>query len=88
MGELHKTEVRRLALEIGRHLGLSFYILGQRQGLGIGGLSQDRGTHAPWYVARKDLARNASSPYKGTTTPGGGVISAAQADPANPAAGH
>ena len=102
VGELHKTEVRRLALEIGlpnakkkdstgicfigerpfreflnrylshepgpivdergreigRHVGLSFYTLGQRQGLGIGGLSQGGGTHAPWYVARKDLARN------------------------------
>jgi len=48
---------------IGRHVGLSFYTLGQRQGLGIGGLKpkgQQRGgaTHAPWYVARKDLDRN------------------------------
>ncbi|MGA1318637.1 MAG: tRNA 2-thiouridine(34) synthase MnmA [Rubrivivax sp.] len=44
--------------EIGRHVGLSFYTLGQRQGLGIGGLSRGGGTHAPWYAARKDLARN------------------------------
>jgi tRNA-specific 2-thiouridylase len=47
---------------IGRHVGLSFYTLGQRQGLGIGGLKPkgQRGgaEHAPWYVARKDLARN------------------------------
>ncbi|HEY6354097.1 MAG TPA: tRNA 2-thiouridine(34) synthase MnmA [Burkholderiaceae bacterium] len=47
---------------IGRHLGLSFYTLGQRQGLGIGGLKPkgQRGgaDHAPWYVARKDLSRN------------------------------
>ena len=107
VGELRKTEVRRLAAEIGlpnakkkdstgicfigerpfrdflnrylshepgdivdehgrrlgRHVGLSFYTLGQRQGLGIGGV-KDReavhgaGVHAPWYVARKDLARN------------------------------
>jgi tRNA-specific 2-thiouridylase len=43
---------------IGEHLGLSFYTLGQRQGLGIGGLKSGGGEHVPWYVARKDLARN------------------------------
>ncbi len=107
VGELHKTEVRRIAAEIGlpnakkkdstgicfigerpfreflgrylaqqpgpikdergrtigRHQGLSFYTLGQRQGLGIGGV-KDRGAargggdHAPWFVARKDMARH------------------------------
>jgi tRNA-specific 2-thiouridylase len=42
---------------IGRHHGLMYYTIGQRQGLGIGGVS---GTpEAPWFVARKDLARNA-----------------------------
>ncbi len=100
VGELHKTEVRRLAAEIGlpnarkkdstgicfigerpfreflqrylsqepgpiraddgreigRHVGLSFYTLGQRQGLGIGGLKSGGGLHEPWYVARKDMA--------------------------------
>jgi tRNA-specific 2-thiouridylase len=45
--------------EIGRHVGLSFYTLGQRQGLGLGGMKSGGGAHAPWYVARKDLARNA-----------------------------
>jgi tRNA-specific 2-thiouridylase len=106
VGELRKTEVRRIAAEIGlpnakkkdstgicfigerpfreflnrylshapgpiedergrklgTHVGLSFYTLGQRQGLGIGGVKgRDRvqGEHAPWFVARKDLARNA-----------------------------
>jgi tRNA-specific 2-thiouridylase len=44
--------------EIGRHVGLSFYTLGQRQGLGIGGLKSGGSAHAPWYVARKDLAHN------------------------------
>ena len=47
--------------EVGRHVGLSFYTLGQRQGLGIGGVRQPGkggGAHAPWYVAHKDLARN------------------------------
>ncbi len=107
VGELRKTEVRRLAAEIGlpnarkkdstgicfigerpfreflnrylqtkpgpikdargrtigQHVGLSFYTLGQRQGLGIGGI-KDKGTargggdHAPWFVARKDMATN------------------------------
>lgn len=47
--------------EIGRHVGLSFYTLGQRKGLGIGGVKgrqQDDGTADAWYVARKDLTSN------------------------------
>jgi tRNA-specific 2-thiouridylase len=49
--------------KIGAHVGLSFYTLGQRQGLGIGGLKEKgaargAGDHAPWFVARKDLERN------------------------------
>ena len=46
--------------EVGRHVGLSFYTLGQRQGLGIGGVAghDTAGTHQPWYVAHKDLATN------------------------------
>jgi tRNA-specific 2-thiouridylase len=48
---------------LGRHVGLSFYTLGQRQGLGIGGVKErgaprGGGAHAPWFVARKDLERN------------------------------
>jgi tRNA-specific 2-thiouridylase len=107
VGELHKTEVRRIADEIalpnarkkdstgicfigerpfreflnkylahdpgpilddrgrrlGEHVGLSFYTLGQRQGLGIGGVKDTRGQrgggeHAPWFVARKELDTN------------------------------
>ncbi len=107
VGELRKTEVRRIALDIGlpnarkkdstgicfigerpfreflnrylshapgpiqdergrtlgQHVGLSFYTLGQRQGLGIGGVKEKNaprggGEHAPWFVARKDLQRN------------------------------
>ena len=107
VGELHKTEVRRIAAEIGlpnakkkdstgicfigerpfreflnryiakepgpvkdergrvlgQHQGLSFYTLGQRQGLGIGGVKakgapRGGGEHAPWFVARKDMAAN------------------------------
>jgi tRNA-uridine 2-sulfurtransferase len=107
VGELHKTEVRRIAEEIGlpnakkkdstgicfigerpfreflnryirhepgpieddrgrklgQHVGLSFYTLGQRQGLGIGGIKEKGaqrggGAHEPWFVARKDLSTN------------------------------
>jgi tRNA-specific 2-thiouridylase len=107
VGELHKTEVRRIADEIGlpnarkkdstgicfigerpfreflnryiskepgaiknprgqtigEHVGLSFYTLGQRQGLGIGGLKtkgaqKGGGEHVPWFVARKDMQTN------------------------------
>jgi tRNA-specific 2-thiouridylase len=107
VGELHKTEVRRIAEEIklpvakkkdstgicfigerpfreflnrylanqpgpikddkgrtvGEHVGLSFYTLGQRKGIGIGGLKEKGaprggGDHEPWFVARKDVERN------------------------------
>jgi tRNA-specific 2-thiouridylase len=107
VGELHKTEVRRIAEEIrlpvakkkdstgicfigerpfreflnrylanqpglikddkgrtvGEHVGLSFYTLGQRKGIGIGGLKEKGaprggGDHDPWFVARKDVERN------------------------------
>ena len=48
---------------IGQHQGLSFYTLGQRQGLGIGGVKakgaqRGGGEHAAWFVARKDMERN------------------------------
>jgi tRNA-specific 2-thiouridylase len=48
---------------IGNHVGLSFYTLGQRQGLGIGGVrakgAQKGGNeHEPWFVARKDMEKN------------------------------
>ncbi len=41
---------------IGEHNGVWFYTIGQRQGLGIGGLASS--AEAPWYVADKDLAQN------------------------------
>ena len=41
---------------IGQHQGLMFYTLGQRQGLGIGGLSEH--SELPWYVIEKDLSHN------------------------------
>lgn len=42
---------------IGEHVGLAFYTLGQRRGIGMGG--QAGGGGEPWYVLRKDMARNA-----------------------------
>jgi len=46
---------------VGTHHGLSFYTLGQRKGLGIGGVKghqQADGTGPVWYVARKEMATN------------------------------
>jgi tRNA-specific 2-thiouridylase len=39
---------------MGRHDGLMYYTLGQRKGLGIGGV----GTGEPWFVVDKDLETN------------------------------
>lgn len=41
---------------VGQHIGLSFYTIGQRQGLGIGGDKNSSGE--PWFVAGKDMANN------------------------------
>lgn len=50
-------EIRSIAGELlGRHTGLMYYTLGQRQGLGIGGKSGH--DEAPWFVAKKDLKTN------------------------------
>jgi tRNA-specific 2-thiouridylase len=49
---------------VGEHVGLSFYTLGQRKGIGLGGSrlhaaeAGDDGRHAPWFAARKDVATN------------------------------
>lgn len=100
LGDLHKTEVRKLAEEaklptaakkdstgicfigerpfreflqrylpthpgemilpdgkvVGEHIGLTYYTLGQRKGLNIGG-SKD-GSGDPWFVAGKDIPNN------------------------------
>ena len=42
---------------IGQHQGLMFYTLGQRQGLGIGGV-KNRTSDEPWYSLQKDLDNN------------------------------
>ena len=42
---------------LGEHQGLAYYTIGQRQGLGVGGVAGN--PEAPWFVAAKDLERNA-----------------------------
>ncbi len=44
------------AKSVGRHIGLAFYTIGQRQGLGIGGAREASGE--PWFVCAKDMANN------------------------------
>jgi tRNA-specific 2-thiouridylase len=52
-GEIRTLDGERV---IGRHEGLMYYTLGQREGLGIGGV---RGApEEPWFVAAKDMGRN------------------------------
>ena len=48
---------------IGEHLGLMYYTIGQRQGLGIGGRKE--AAAEPWYVAGKDPASNTLTVVQG-----------------------
>ncbi|KTR46660.1 tRNA 2-thiouridylase [Pantoea ananatis] len=41
---------------VGEHQGLMYHTLGQRKGLGIGGMKESKDD--PWYVVDKDVARN------------------------------
>lgn len=52
---------------IGRHEGLMYYTLGQRQGLGIGGVAKAK--EEPWFVARKNLEDNTLTVVQGTHHP-------------------
>ena len=52
---------------IGQHSGLMYHTMGQRQGLGIGGLKGS--SEAPWYVAGKDLEKNQLIAVQGTDHP-------------------
>lgn len=52
---------------IGQHQGLMFYTIGQRQGLGIGGLADH--DESPWYVLSKDLDTNQLLVGQGTHHP-------------------
>jgi len=41
---------------LGEHIGLAFYTIGQRKGIGVGGVKG--GAEDAWYVAAKDMAKN------------------------------
>jgi tRNA-uridine 2-sulfurtransferase len=52
---------------IGEHSGLMYHTIGQRQGLGIGGVKG--ASEAPWFVVGKDLVRNVLLVAQGTDHP-------------------
>lgn len=52
---------------IGEHNGLMYYTIGQRQGLGIGGLQNY--DDSPWFVAEKKLKTNELIVVQGTNNP-------------------
>ncbi len=52
---------------VGQHIGLAFYTIGQRKGIGIGGKRGGDGN--AWYVAEKDLAENALIVVQGHDDP-------------------
>ncbi len=62
-GEMRTPEGRL----VGRHVGLSFYTIGQRQGLGIGGDKDSSGE--PWFVAGKDMENNRLTVVQGHDHP-------------------
>lgn len=52
---------------LGQHQGLMYHTIGQRQGLGIGGLAAHG--ESPWYVAGKDLTENTLLVVQGNDNP-------------------
>jgi tRNA-uridine 2-sulfurtransferase len=52
---------------MGKHTGLMYYTIGQRQGLGIGGIRDSDGK--PWFVASKNVARNILTVVQGHDHP-------------------
>jgi tRNA-specific 2-thiouridylase len=53
--------------QLGEHQGLMFYTLGQREGLGIGGVKT--ADEAPWYVVAKDVPNNTLIVAQGNNHP-------------------
>lgn len=51
-GDIHTDD----GIKVGTHDGLMYYTLGQRGGIGIGGVKNR--PEAPWFVLAKDLQRN------------------------------
>jgi tRNA-specific 2-thiouridylase len=62
-GEIQSVE----GAHIGEHNGLMYYTLGQRKGLGIGGLKES--DEDPWYVVEKDLINNVLKVAQGHNHP-------------------
>lgn len=62
-GDILSTEGKK----IGRHDGVMFYTLGQRQGLKIGGLAGS--IEQPWYIVDKNIADNTLIVAQGTDHP-------------------
>jgi len=52
---------------IGEHIGLPYYTIGQRQGIGLGG--QRGGSGEPWFVVAKDMAANTLTVVQGHEHP-------------------
>ena len=52
---------------IGLHQGAALYTIGQRKGLGIGGVKN--ATDEPWFVVEKNLAKNELTVAQGTSNP-------------------
>lgn len=50
-------DIDRPSIVLGKHDGLAYYTIGQRQGIGIGGTFGNN-THLPWYVVQKDIKNN------------------------------
>ena len=60
-GDIRTEDGRR----VGEHIGLAYYTLGQRKGLGIGGGGDGRS----WFVVEKDLVRNVLIVAQGEDSP-------------------
>ena len=54
-------------IKIGTHDGLMYYTIGQRGGIGIGGVANR--PEEPWFVLHKDLTNNRLIVGQGMTTP-------------------
>ena len=52
---------------IGKHNGMFYTTIGQREGIGIGGLKNSK--NLPWYVYKKDLQNNELFVCQGNTNP-------------------
>ncbi len=57
---------------VGTHIGLMFYTIGQRKGIGLGGMRSDSGAAQggePWFVAAKNVAANSITVVRGHDHP-------------------